>query len=90
MSDLSPTHIAHSLIGTHIVFVPAPPKPRTKVWWVLSKYDNVQLGWIGWFSTWRKYAFYPKENTVYEQVCLREIATFCERATALHKAGKAT
>ena len=65
--------------GTHILFVPAPPKPKTKVWWVLNKYDSAQLGWIGWFARWRKYGFYPKEGTVYEETCLREIAAFCEQ-----------
>lgn len=51
--------------GTHIKFVPAPPKPKTKVWWVVNKHDDIHLGWIGWFGRWRKYAFYPKEETVY-------------------------
>jgi hypothetical protein len=77
-----------TVFGTHIKFVPAPPKPKTKVWYVVSKYDdpNPHLGWIAWFPKWRKYAFYPKPNTVYEQVCLREIADFCQKATVLHKA----
>ena len=71
--------------GTHIIFSPAPPKAKTRVWWVLSKYEDAQLGWIAWYGRWRKYAFYPKENTLYEEVCLREIAEFCERKTSDHK-----
>jgi hypothetical protein len=56
------------------------------VWWVVSKYDpEMQLGWIERISKWRKYSFFPKADTVYEQVCLREIAEFCETATAKHK-----
>jgi hypothetical protein len=74
--------------GTHIKFVPAPPKPKTKVWWVVNKYDNFQLGWIAWFPPWRKYSFSPKENTVYEQVCLREISNFIEEQTKIHKQEK--
>lgn len=72
--------------GTHIMFIPAPPKPKTKVWWVVNKHDDVHLGWVGWFGKWRKYAFYPKLDTVYEQVCLRDIADFCESATKEHRA----
>jgi len=71
--------------GTHIKFVPAPPKPKTKVWWVVNKYDDGHIGNIGWYASWRKYSFFPNPNTVYEQVCLREIADFCERKTAEHK-----
>jgi len=71
--------------GTHILFVPAPPKSKTKVWWVLNKYDEAQLGWVGWFARWRKYGFYPQTGTVYEETCLREIAAFCERQTKERK-----
>ena len=71
--------------GTHITFIPDAPKPKTKVWRVVSKYETGQLGWIGWYAPWRKYSFYPEAGTLYEQVCLREIADFCERKTKEHK-----
>jgi hypothetical protein len=71
--------------GTHIRFIPAPPKPKTKVWWVVSKYDDTHLGWIGWFSKWRKYSYFPRPDTVYEEVCLKEIADFCVGQTQLHR-----
>ena len=70
--------------GTHILFEPAPPKRKTKVWWVLNRYDQFHLGWVAWFPRWRKYGFYPKDGTVFEETCLREIAAFCERQTAAH------
>ena len=76
--------------GTHIKFVPAPPKPKTFVWWVVNKYDDDHLGWIGWFARWRKYSFYPKADTVYEEICLREIAEFCQRKTSEHRHAKVT
>ena len=75
--------------GTYIHFVEGPPKPKTKTWWIVSKDDDKHLGWIGWFARWRKYAFYPKPNTVYEQVCLRDIAMFCETQTVVHKQKRA-
>jgi len=71
--------------GTHIKFVPAPPKPKTKVWWVVNKYENNCIGNIGWFGRWRKYSFFPKSDTVFEEVCLREIANFCEKETQEHR-----
>jgi hypothetical protein len=44
------------------------------------------LGVVKWYASWRKYAFNPSANTVFEQDCLREIADFCERQTKEHKA----
>lgn len=58
---------------------------RTRIWHVVSL-DGQLLGEVHWFSRWRKYAFFPHPGTVFEQDCLRELATFCERQTAEHKA----
>jgi hypothetical protein len=74
--------------GTYIKFVEGPPKSKTKTWWVVNKFDEIHLGWIGWFGKWRKYGFYPKADTVYEEVCLREIASFCESETKAHRMEK--
>ena len=75
--------------GTHIAFDPAPPNPKTKTWWVVSKYDGRPcLGVIAWFAQWRKYSFYPNADTVYEEVCLWEIGEFCQAQTRLHKEKK--
>jgi hypothetical protein len=73
----------------HLLFVLVPPKRkrRTSVWWVVNKHDDIQLGWIGWHTGWCKYAFYPRVETVFEQVCLRDIADFCEQMTKEHKNG---
>jgi hypothetical protein len=40
---------------------------------------------VRWFSRWRKYAFYPGRETVFEEDCLREIADFCETRTREYK-----
>lgn len=46
------------------------------------------LGEVYWFSKWRRYAYFPSYEIALEQSCLRQIADFCERATALFKQGK--
>jgi poly-D-alanine transfer protein DltD len=69
----------------HLKFVEGPSKPKTKTWWVVNKHDDIHLGWIGWFARWRKYAFFPKPETVYEEDCLQDIADFCIRKTKDHK-----
>lgn len=71
----------------YINFIEQPIKsPRkTKVWGVRSKGTGEMIGGIKWLSGWRKYAFFPNMETVYEEICLRDIAEFIERVTEEHK-----
>ncbi|MFH1184676.1 MAG: hypothetical protein V1755_06510 [Chloroflexota bacterium] len=79
--------------GTHIYFDPLPddPKRRTRRWFVRSKHetdsdgDGLILTDIAWFGRWRKYAAQPRDGTIYEETCLREIAEFCEQRTREHR-----
>lgn len=52
---------------------------KTGVWEILTKDDVVGLGFIKWWAPWRKYAFFPYEDTVLEQDCLRDIANFIDQ-----------
>lgn len=58
---------------------------KTKIWEVLTTYDNSLLGIISWFGRWRKYSFYPAPNTVFEKDCLRDIADFEEGKSVQRK-----
>lgn len=58
---------------------------KTYVWSVMTSDGRINLGTIKWFSNWRKYAFYPNPDTIWEQDCLTEIATFIVNKTAEHK-----
>lgn len=76
---------------TWIRFEEVAPKKKTRVWLVMPKTCDtglIPIGAVAWYGPWRKYAFYPAPQTLFEQVCLREIATFCEEATREHKAKK--
>lgn len=77
--------LAAAVTPKHIKFIEGPPKPKTKTFWVVNKYDDFPLGSIGWFAKWRKYAFFPDVETVFEQDCLRDIAAFCEELTTEHR-----
>jgi hypothetical protein len=46
------------------------------------------LGTVAWFGRWRCYSFFPAARTVFERKCLRDIADFCEREMAAHRAAK--
>lgn len=78
------------MTAKYIKFEPciAPPHFKTKVWLVETLDGSFVLGTVHWFSKWRKYAFFPHTDTVFEQTCLRDIAEFCETATKDHKAAK--
>jgi len=71
--------------GTYIRFVEGTPKPRTKTWTVFGRDGGGRIGQIAWLGKWRKYCFFPALDTVFEQVCLREIADFCEHETRHHR-----
>jgi hypothetical protein len=55
----------------------------TKIWDVKS---GVLLGQVKWFANWRRYCFYPAGGTLYDAVCLRQIAGFCADQTEKRKA----
>lgn len=54
---------------------------KTKIYSVISN-EHIILGTIKWKASWRKYAFYPEDNTLYEQDCLRDITVFLEKLKA--------
>ena len=61
------------------------PSGKTRVWWVVSKENRGTIGQVRWDARWRKYVFAPTGGTIYEQQCLRDIATFIEEKTCEHK-----
>lgn len=67
-------------------FLKTTPSGKTKIYSVTAKdVGNTILGTVSWFGRWRKYTFWPMEDTVYEENCLRTIAEFCETITKDHK-----
>ena len=63
-----------------IEFEHYPPKKdkKTSLWIVKAKEGGVSLGLIKWYGAWRTYAFFPANDTIYEDDCLRDIAQFIE------------
>jgi hypothetical protein len=57
---------------------------KTQIWEIVSD-DRMLLGYVEWHGRWRKYAFFPLSVTLYEEVCLREIAEFIETLTKQHR-----
>jgi hypothetical protein len=71
---------------SYLNFVPAgfSASGKTKLWGVQSTGGAV-LGTISWFAQWRKYTFEPQPGTVFDSVCLGEIANFIATETYRHK-----
>jgi hypothetical protein len=77
------------LTHIQIVTVGKSPSSKTMIWDVLNRYDGgMLLGRIAWFAKWRKYGFYPMPETVFEEVCMRELSDFIVAETKKQK-GKA-
>lgn len=60
----------------YLKFVVVHFKPKTKVFTVVSKRSDEELGVIEWYSKWRQYCFMPYGNTVWNPVCLQDIQNF--------------
>jgi len=56
---------------------------KTKTYNVLSIF-GVKLGVIKWFTNWRKYTFFPDENTVYDTNYIMEIKLFIDKLMDEH------
>lgn len=65
-----------------------PDAKRKTTIWIVRSLGNVDLGSIHWHGAWRKYCFFPKPETVFEQDCLRDIADFCQEQSKLHREAK--
>jgi hypothetical protein len=59
-----------------ITFEEVPSNKKTKTFNITAKEGSDHLGVVKWFASWRKYAFFPAPNTLYEPECLSDIAEF--------------
>lgn len=59
----------------YIDFLCRSKSGKTNIYQVMSR-EGVHLGDIRWYASWRRYAFFPEINSIYEMDCLRDIAQF--------------
>jgi hypothetical protein len=71
--------------GTFIEIEEINPAPKTRRFVIVTKKEGMRLGSVSWWGAWRKYVFIPEKGTLYEEVCLREIASFVETMMAAHR-----
>lgn len=70
--------VVETSIGKWITVRELAQTGKTKRFIVKSKEGDLPLGAIQWFGAWRKYAFYPAPQTVFETRCMRDIIEFID------------
>lgn len=50
----------------------------TKRFHVVTKDNGAIIAMIKWYPSWRKYSFFPYQNTVFETQCLKDIVSFID------------
>lgn len=66
------------MMSKWIDIIEGPSFTKTKTF-VISTKDGAQIGLIKWYAPWRKYSFFPHQNTVFENDCLRDIISFIDK-----------
>lgn len=73
---------------TWIVFTEQPQTGKTKIFDIVNKEYQQTIGQIKWYSGWRRYCFFPKDDCVFEVDCLTDITSFLKGLMIEYKALK--
>ena len=57
-------------------FVLTETKVWGTVWSCRSNANEWQIGQVYWYPRWRRYCYFPTEETVYDVGCLEDIVVF--------------
>ena len=71
--------------GTFITFHDVGKSDSGKTQRFDVRNSGAVLGWVYWYSPWRKYIYHASPGTLYEETCLTEIAEFVAEKTREHK-----
>jgi len=74
-------------MAEYIDFIELPRNPGAVTWqWkVVNKQNGSVVGGIKWENGWRCYCFHPSFPTIFEHVCLEDIASFLKKNTQEQK-----
>jgi len=64
-------------------------KGKTCVFHVVSVKDDIIIGRIEWFGSWRQYVFEPVNETIWSQGCLQQIIDFLQELKSEREKKKA-
>ena len=60
----------------YIVKLNRPENRKTDIYCIATIGTNYIIGEIRWWGAWRKYCFFPNEDTVYDNKCMLQIMNF--------------
>lgn len=60
---------------------------KTTIWGIWSGQPGGYIGEIRWYAHWRRYVFFPNDNTLWDASCLREITAFIDEQMLKRKEG---
>ena len=58
---------------------PKKPERKTDLFEVRSKLSGSILGYVHWYSQWRRYVFSPSSATIFDANCLADIQDFIKK-----------
>lgn len=68
----------------HMTFVKVKDTGKTGVWEIRNTKSSAVLGYIRWWSPWRKYVFTAEAGCVFDAGCLGDIREFLTKAKMDH------
>lgn len=79
--------ISYVEIGKYIIaFVRTLDNRKTRVYELCnSQNEKIHLGEIKYNTGWRKYCFYPRDETVFDSKCLMDIVRFVDSLNTKRK-----
>lgn len=58
---------------------------NTHFWEVTNRQDGSHIAYIEWFKRWKKFCLFPYPDTLFEEVCLKDISEFIVARTVEKK-----
>lgn len=55
-----------------------PKNRKTDVYVIKSRRDNFPLAIIKWSGAWRRYCFFPNDDTIWSVGCMAEVSAFID------------
>ena len=55
---------------------PEPNDLSKPTYGIVNRNANVAIGLVAWNSWWKRYCFYPEEDTVWDVGCLADVQDF--------------
>ena len=67
----------------HIAFTEIPSTTKKTKDFIITTADlMVNLAHIKWYAPWRRYCFFPRDNTIFDTTCLKKIYDFIDKLMA--------